>query len=112
MFVPLPPNPGVEDVGLDRCGDRVWDDWCVFMCEGCQVAEPFAELWRGWWITLGKYIIRGLKVMLETYWNGETYVAKHSQSRTLECSFRTAVEDISKVSCWRRWLESEKGGLA
>ena len=45
------------------------------------------------------YIIRGLKVVLESYWCNTQmkYVPTSSGNKSLEASWRTAVEDVSEV---------------
>ena len=45
------------------------------------------------------YIARGLKVSAERRWDDETckYVLRDDGSRRLECTVRTAVEDVSHV---------------
>ena len=46
------------------------------------------------------YIARGLKVVADTYWNAEQwkYVPRDDGSKTVECCWRTALEDVTQVS--------------
>ena len=46
------------------------------------------------------YIVRGLKVVDQTYWSEDQYkyIPKEDGSKTVEISFRTALEDVSEVS--------------
>ena len=60
------------------------------------------RLWRfvkGDIVQSKHYIIRGLKVVKETSWNPEEYKYMPNQDgkQTVECSWRTAVEDVSQV---------------
>jgi hypothetical protein len=45
------------------------------------------------------YLIRGLKVLDETYWSDDVgrYVPKEDGTKTVEVNFRTALEDITDV---------------
>ena len=45
------------------------------------------------------YVIRGLRVVLETYWcNIESkYMPTSGGSKSVEASWRTAIEDVSEV---------------
>ena len=42
-------------------------------------------------------VIRGLKVMLETQWDGWKYVPRLDGPKIFECTSRTSVEDVSHV---------------
>ena len=62
------------------------------------------RLWR--WTTedggmelSGTYVLRGLRVVKETSWSydKETYAPREDGAMTVECNFRTAVEDVSDV---------------
>ena len=46
------------------------------------------------------YIARGLKVVADTYWNADQwkYVPRDDGSKTVECCWRTALEDVTHVS--------------
>ena len=52
------------------------------------------------------YIVRGLKVVCETVWSEDLhkYVPRADQTKTVECSFRTAVEDVSHVPSIVSWF--------
>ena len=52
------------------------------------------------------YIMRGLKVVCETVWSEDLhkYVPRADQAKTVECSFRTAVEDVSHVPSIVSWF--------
>ena len=68
--------------------------------EGAMVAS--LRLWRyaNGDLTEGNtYIIRGLKVMLAKQWDAEQwkYIFRGDGSKTLECTSRTAVEDVSHI---------------
>ena len=61
------------------------------------------RMWRheeGDLVEGGYYILRGLKVVAETYWDYhlEAYTAKENGARAFECTNRTAVEDVSLSS--------------
>ena len=45
------------------------------------------------------YIFRGLKVVLETVWSMEEwkYIPRQDKAQTVECTSRTAVENVSRV---------------
>jgi hypothetical protein len=45
------------------------------------------------------YIIRGLKVVEETYWSDDAwkYTPKEDGAKTIEITYRTAVEDVTDV---------------
>ena len=45
------------------------------------------------------YIVRGLKVVADTYWNADQwkYVPRDDGSKTVECGWRTALEDVTHV---------------
>ncbi len=45
------------------------------------------------------YILRGLKAVPETMWSQEEwkYIPRPDKAQTLECTSRTAVEDVSHV---------------
>ena len=43
------------------------------------------------------YIGRGLKVVASTYWKGGQYAPRDDGSKTVECGWRTALEDVSHV---------------
>ena len=45
------------------------------------------------------YVIRGLKVVEETYWSAEAwkYVPNEDGTKTIEITYRTAVEDVTDV---------------
>ena len=46
------------------------------------------------------YIARGLKVVSDTYWSAEhyKYVPRDDGSKTVECCWRTVLEDVTQVS--------------
>ena len=46
------------------------------------------------------YLIRGLKVVDQTYWSDDAYkyVPKEDGSKTVELTFRTAIEDLTEVT--------------
>ena len=46
------------------------------------------------------YILRGLEVVADNYWDYhlEAYTAKENGARAVECTNRTAVEDVSLSS--------------
>ena len=46
------------------------------------------------------YIARGMKVVADSYWNAEQwkYVPREDGSKTVECGWRTALEDVTQVS--------------
>ncbi len=46
-----------------------------------------------------KYLIRGLRVSFEQYWDDQQgqYVSNAQGPKTFECSYRTAVEDVTQV---------------
>ena len=52
------------------------------------------------------YIIRGLKVVTETVWSADLnkYVPREDNAKTVECTFRTAVEDVSHVGPITAWF--------
>ena len=52
------------------------------------------------------YIIRGLKVVIETVWSADLnkYVPRGDKAKTVECTFRTAVEDVSHVGPITTWF--------
>ena len=69
------------------------------------VAVGPLRLWR--WtqaesgIAIGSvYIIRGLEVAKETTWSDDAwkYVPREDGAQTVECGFRTAVEDVTNVA--------------
>ena len=45
------------------------------------------------------YIVRGLKVVDETYWSDDAYkyIPKEDGTKTVEISFRTSLEDVTEV---------------
>ena len=59
-------------------------------------------MWRfkeGELLTNRIYILRGMRVAKETDWSAwtETYVPFDDDRQKIECSFRTAVEDVTDV---------------
>ena len=54
----------------------------------------------------GTYILRGLKVTLATFWSTEEwkYVPYPDHSKTLECTSRTAIEDVAHIPAIRNFF--------
>ena len=54
------------------------------------------------------YIIRGLKVVAETMWSNDDYpyIQRPDKTQTVECTSRTAVEDVSHVPAFMEYTQS------
>ena len=61
---------------------------------GIRVSSERPTRDEGWRITEGLYYLRGLKVVLDTYWcaRSAAYLPKEDGTKRAECTFRTAVE--------------------
>ena len=54
------------------------------------------------------YIFRGLKVVAETMWSNDDYryIPRPDKTQTVECTSRTAVEDVSHVPAITEYSQS------
>ena len=77
---------------------------CIYGMDMDTITVGPIRLWR--WtaadcgMQLGNtYILRGLRVVKETSWSDDkwAYVPREDGAMTVECNFRTAVEDVSQV---------------
>ena len=52
------------------------------------------------------YIVRGLKIVDETYWSDDAwkYVPKEDGTKTVEITFRTALEEVTDVVALARYF--------
>ena len=77
---------------------------CIYGMDMDTITVGPIRLWR-WTVAdcgmqLGNtYVLRGLRVVKETSWSDDkwAYVPREDGAMTVECNFRTAVEDVSQV---------------
>ena len=89
----------VEDKWIESSGDP----YAVVYGKDMDGATTTLLLWRfeEGEVQQGQiYIARGLKVVSDTYWSAEhyKYVPRDDGSKTVECCWRTALEDVTQVS--------------
>ena len=77
---------GVDTEGLDVCSLRLW-------------RREEGDIRPG-----GAYAVRGLKVVNDRTWDSQKGVWRWDSQKTIACSVRTAVEDVSDVDSTTQYL--------